>query len=350
MQNPFSISFGTTPTQYISRITQTNQILDTFKAEVPSNHVYMLTGVRGCGKTVMMTDIAEKLRKEKDWIAVELSPERDMLHSLAANLYAIPQLHALFIKAKLDFSALGFGVSIENAAPITDIDVAVSRMLEHLTKAGKRLLITVDEVTNNANLKVFAAAFQIYLRRDFNVYLIMTGLYDNLYDLQNEKSLTFLYRAPKVILEPLNYTAVVAHYKKVFELESDKAEYMAKLTKGYSFAFQVLGYLLWERGDRNIDEVLFDYDQYLEEYVYSKIWSELSETDKNVTCVMAVTGETNVGKIREKLGMTTPQFSVYRDRLKRKGVITATGHGFISLALPRFEEFVRIHSDLGSYS
>ena len=111
MQNPFSISFGTTPTQYISRITQTNQILDTFKAEVPSNHVYMLTGVRGCGKTVMMTDIAEKLRKEKDWIAVELSPERDMLQSLAENLYAIPQLRALFIKARLDFSALGFSDS-----------------------------------------------------------------------------------------------------------------------------------------------------------------------------------------------------------------------------------------------
>ena len=163
MQNPFSISFGTLPTQYISRLTQTNQILDTFRAENPSSHVYMITGIRGAGKTVMMTDISEKLRKDKKWIVVEISPERDMLENLAATLYAIPELHTLFLKAKLDFSALGLGVSIENAAPVTDVEVAVSKMLEHITKAGKRLLVTVDEVTNNPFLKVFAASFQIYL-------------------------------------------------------------------------------------------------------------------------------------------------------------------------------------------
>ena len=74
----------------------------------------------------------------------------------------------------------------------------------------------------------------------------MTGLYDNLYNLQNEKTLTFLYRAPKIILDPLNYTAIVSHYKKTFDIDNEKAERMAKLTKGYSFAFQVLGYLRWE--------------------------------------------------------------------------------------------------------
>ncbi|MBR4669409.1 MAG: ATP-binding protein [Butyrivibrio sp.] len=346
MQNPFSISFGTLPTQYISRLTQTNQILDTFRAENPSSHVYMITGIRGAGKTVMMTDISEKLRKDKKWIVVEISPERDMLENLAATLYAIPELHTLFLKAKLDFSALGLGVSIENAAPVTDVEVAVSKMLEHITKAGKRLLVTVDEVTNNPNVKVFAAAFQIYLRRNFSVFLIMTGLYDNLYNLQNEKTLTFLYRAPKIILDPLNYTAIVSHYKKTFGIDNAKAEYMAKLTKGYSFAFQVLGYLLWENKGKEIDDILPEYDQYLDEYIYDKIWAEMSDTDKKVVSYLAISEETGVSKIREQLGMTTPQFSVYRDRLKRKGVISTAQYGYISLLLPRFDEYVRMHSDV----
>ena len=346
MRNPFSISFGTLPTQYISRITQTNQIVEVFTDDNPSNHVFMLTGIRGSGKTVMMTDISERLRNEKDWIVVEISPERDMLEGLAATLYAIPELHALFIKAKLDFSALGLGVSVENAAPITDTEVAVNRMLEYITKAGKRVLITVDEVTNNANLKVFAAAFQIYLRRNFQVYLIMTGLYENLYNLQNEKSLTFLYRAPKVILEPLNYTAVVSHYKKVFEIDNEQAEYMAKLTKGYSFAFQVLGYIYWNNKESKIEDILPEYDQYLDEYVYDKIWSEMSEMDRKVVSAMAISGETNVSKLRELVGMTTSQFSVYRDRLKRKGIINTAQYGYISLLLPRFEEYVKLHIDL----
>lgn len=63
--NPFTLSFGKKPLQYISRLTETNQILESFCAEIPSNQIYMITGVRGSGKTVMMTNIASELRKEK---------------------------------------------------------------------------------------------------------------------------------------------------------------------------------------------------------------------------------------------------------------------------------------------
>ncbi len=342
MGNPFSLSFGKKPGEYISRITQTNEVLETFQDDEPSNQVYMITGARGTGKTVMMTSIAEELRRDKRWIVVELNPERDMLQKLAADLYAIPEMHALFIKAKLDFSALGLGVSIENAAPVTDIEVALDKMLSHVQKAGKRLLITVDEVTNSSNIKIFSAAFQIFLRKDYPVFLIMTGLYENIYDLQNEKSLTFLYRAPKVNLEPLNYTAIVARYKGVFDISQDKAEEMAKLTKGYSYAFQVLGYLVWQNRDKELQDIIPEYDQYLEEYVYAKIWDELSEKDRSVVKEMCLSGHTNVTEIRNALGMTTPEFSVYRDRLKRKGLINANQRGYIFLILPRLEAFVKM--------
>ena len=58
--NPFTLSFGKKPLQYISRLTETNQILESFCAEIPSNQIYMITGVRGSGKTVMMTNIASE--------------------------------------------------------------------------------------------------------------------------------------------------------------------------------------------------------------------------------------------------------------------------------------------------
>lgn len=103
MNNPFTIYFGKTPKQFIARLSQTNGIIDTFKDDKPSSQVYMITGVRGCGKTVMLTDVANAFRKEHGWIVLELNPERDMLMSLAASLYAIPELHKLFLKAKLDF-------------------------------------------------------------------------------------------------------------------------------------------------------------------------------------------------------------------------------------------------------
>ena len=36
MQNPFTLSFGKKPLQYISRISQTNQIVETFRSENPA--------------------------------------------------------------------------------------------------------------------------------------------------------------------------------------------------------------------------------------------------------------------------------------------------------------------------
>lgn len=344
MNNPFTLSFGKKPTQFISRITQTNEIMENFQASDPSNQIYMLTGVRGSGKTVLMTTIANSLRTEADWVVLELNPERDLLQSLAAKLYSIPQMQELFLKSKIDISALGIGVSIEHAVPVTDIESALELMLGELKKAGKKLLLTVDEVTNSAYIKVFASAFQIFLRKDYPVFLLMTGLYENLYELQNDKSLTFLYRAPKIMMDPLNFTAVKKHYMDILALDGQQAEQMALLTKGYPFAFQVLGYLYWEnRGQKSLEDILPEYDQYLEEYVYSKIWSELSELDKKIVYEMAVSKETKIKLIRERLEMKSELFSVYRDRLKRKGVVNSEQYGYLTLALPRFDEFVKTY-------
>lgn len=341
--NPFTLSFGKKPLQYISRLTETNQILENFCAENPSNQIYMITGVRGSGKTVMMTGIASELRKRNDWIVVELNPTRDLLQSLAAKIYSIPELHTLFINAKLDFSAFGLGVSVENAAPVTDIENALELMLKYIQKSNKRLLITVDEVTNSEYIRIFASSFQIFLRNDYPIHLLMTGLYENIYDLQNDKVLTFLYRAPKLNLEPLNYTAIRKQYMDIFSLDMDAAGELTSLTKGYPFAFQVLGYLYWENRDKKtLEQILPEYDQYLDEYVYSKIWSELSDLDKKIVTEMSLSGETQVKALRERLDMKSELFSVYRERLKRKGVIVSKEYGKVTLALPRFDEFAKM--------
>lgn len=342
MNNPFTLSFGKQPVKYISRLAQMNEIMDNFK-QIPSpNQIYMITGIRGAGKTCMMTNISHMLEKDKQWIVVELNPMRDLLESLVAKLYSIPELQPLFLKAKLDLSAFGIGVSIENTAPIADIETALDRMLEQIRKSKRRLLITIDEAAESEYIKVFASSFQIFIRKDYPIYLLMTGLYDSIYNLQNDKTLTFLYRAPKIILEPLSVRAIQNQYKDVFNLSPEDAGTMAALTKGYPFAFQVLGYLYWEhRETQTLEDILPEFDQYLEEYVYSKIWSELSDQDKVILKEMALSGEERVKYLREKLEMSSEKFSVYRDRLKRKGVISVEKYGYVSLLLPRFEEFVK---------
>jgi primosomal protein N' len=340
MQNPFSLSFGKEPISFIEREKQTSEIIGDFSDENPAYQVCMITGVRGSGKTVMLTDIAKHFRENKDWIVVDLSPERDLLRSFAAELSNRTDLLELFRDAKINLSFLGLGLEIDGVPPITDISVAVTKMLERIAKRGKKILVTIDEATCNQTMKEFASLFQIFIRRDFPVFLLMTGLYENIYELQNEKTLAFLYRAPKMELRPLNIGMIAKKYKEIFDLSEEEALSMAQETMGYPFAFQVLGFLCW-RKKAKWTEMLDEYSQYLEEYVYEKMWSELSAQDKAVLRAMSESESRKVDAIRAKAGKSSANFSVYRNRLIKKGIVVSTEYGYLEFALPRFREFVK---------
>lgn len=340
MQNPYTISFGREPGQMIPRPVQKTEIVENFSEEQPSIQTYMITGVRGSGKTVLLTDIANELSKDDGWIVAELNPERDMLKELAATLASRDALAQIFKSAKINLSFFGMGLEISGVPPITDVEVALQRMLEALKKKGRRVLIEVDEVTNTQTVRELVSAFQIFIRKDLPVFLLMTGLYENVYELQNAKTLTFLYRAPKIALGPLNIGAIASNYASVFHKDREEAMKMAALTDGYSFAFQTLGYLTWE-ADGDYESVIDKYKQYLEDYVYEKIWSELSPTDRKVACGIAGSENGKISAIREKLDMTTNQFNPYRIRLIRKGIVDGTQRGILRFVLPLFKDFVQ---------
>lgn len=337
--NPYTLVFGKQPIEIVPRIEQTQKVLRAFTANPSPQQVFIATGVRGCGKTVFMSTIAKELKSRPDWIVVQLNPDRDLLQSLAARLYSDQLLIQLFRTAKIDLSLFGIGVKINDAAPISDIEYAIAKMLEEVKKAGKRLLITIDEASNTDQLRVFASAFQILVREELPVYLLMTGLYENIDALQNEKNLTFLHRAPKINLEPLNIGTMALSYQNTFEIGKEEALRMAQSTKGYSFAFQILGYFTWEyRGDPA--KVHREYKQYLEEYSYNKIWSELSSVERKVLYALAKDPAGQVSAARERLGCSPVYFAQYRNRLIKRGVLVSGGYGVLLFTLPLFSDFV----------
>ena len=337
--NPFTIVFGRKPAEMIERFPQRHEILESFTSPGANQQLYIITGIRGSGKTVLMTSIADTLRREKDWIVIELNPELDLLQNLAAKLTSHTLCQAWFRKAKLNLSFLNLGVEISGEPPITDLETAVIRMLESIRNHGRKLLITIDEATNTSQMRVFAASFQIMIRLNLPVFLLMTGLYENIYELQTEKSLTFLFRAPKIQLPALELTAIRIRYKNVFHLEDADAVRMTELTGGYPFAFQLLGYLTWRNGG-NYPGVMEEDRQNLYEYVYNKIWSELSPKDRKVLQAVAETEDRSVHAIKDRLKMTDNEWNPYRQRLIRKGVVNGSQRGFLRLTLPLFDQFI----------
>ncbi len=339
IKNPFTLDFGREPYEMIPRSLLMGELVSSFTDDHPSKHITIITGVRGSGKTVFMTSVCKRFQSEKDWVVVELNPDRDLLQNLAAKLSSENTLKEIFTAAKINLSAFGLGVQIEGTEPEHDIEVALTRMLTSLKRHHKKVLIAIDEVSGTPSMKVFASAFQIFLRQDLPLFLLMTGLYENVRALQDQKTLTFLYRAPRIALTPLNIGRMAESYARIFELDSESALDMARRTKGYSFAFQVLGYFTWECRN-NPARIRAEYKQYLEEYVYEKIWQELSAEDRRVLYGIAKNPGGSVSEIRAYLNMSSNGFTPYRTRLIRKGIINGDVYGVVRFELPLFEEFV----------
>ncbi|MBP3853797.1 MAG: hypothetical protein J6D18_04430, partial [Erysipelotrichaceae bacterium] len=223
--------------------------------------------------------------------------------------------------------------------------VALEQILIALKKKNKKVLVCIDEVSNTKNIRTFIHSFQILIRKECPLFLLMTGLYENIYTLQNDKSLTFLYRAPKIELAPLNIGTIAANYQTNFRCSDREALEMARLTKGYSFAFQVLGYLRWNQKTYD-EQTRLDFKQYLEDYVYEKIWMECSGNDQAILYAMAKSPTDKIADIRSQLNIDTNAFNPYRQRLIRKGLVNGSVHSHLTFTLPYFDRFVLEHYNL----
>lgn len=187
-------------------------------------------------------------------------------------------------------------------------------------------------------MRIFASSYQIFLRERLPIFLIMTGLYKEIDSLRNVQGMTFLERAPRTVLLLLNQNQIVDNYMQTLQISQAQASILARQTKGYSFAFQTIGYFVFENRD-NIPQALAEAKDYLYTFAYEKIWSELSSRDKQVTRAAASVPGGEIIKIREILGYSSNQFNPYRDRLLKAGILISPRNGILEFALPWFDEY-----------
>ena len=340
--NPFTPTFGKQPVKYINRYENMDNIISTFEADNPISQSYLISGIRGSGKTVLMTSVANQLRKSEKWVVVDLNSTQPLLSEFAMRLTdASKQIPNIFENG-FEVSVAGFGVGYNGGAVERDSVSRIESILEKLEKKNKRVLITIDEAVADENMRIFASQFQIFIRKNYPVFLIMTGLYENIYEIQNDPVLTFLLRAPKIVLGPLGLNQIKNEYQEIFEIEEEAARKLANITMGYAFAFQALGMLYWEyRDEKTMQGILKELDALLEDFVYKKIWSGLSDLEKKIIAAMP----DEQSKIRAKdlcsrLNMKGSNFSKYRERLINKGVCIAPEYGYLAIILPRFKSIV----------
>lgn len=341
MNNPFTTAFGVEPLNYIDRISEREKIINDFSSDFPSNFVYLIAGLRGCGKTVFMTNVASAFSLKKDWIVINIGPKENLLENVTSELYEKTNSKFKFLKPELSFSFNGIGLTLKGETPVSSVFVLLKKILDVIKKKNIKVLITIDEVDNSKDIKTFIESYQTLIRERYKIMLLMTGLYENIYKLQEDKSLTFLYRAQKIFLSPLSIQSIAFNYKKYLNVDENLALSLSKLTNGFAYAYQVLGYLFYEKKEKKIDdELINDFDQYLKEYVYDKVFSELSKIEQNIVLSFYSNSDVKLSLIGEKLNIGNKKLSVYRDRLIKKGVIIPISYGIVSFSLPRFKEYL----------
>ncbi len=340
-RNPYAISFGRIPNQYISRSLLIDDIIDTLNSDIVEEQAFKITGIRGTGKTVTLTTIEKQLREDDNWIVVDLKPDSDIVNDLVANLYTNIPFITKFVDANLNLSAFGIGVNLSKKSPAASLDVALDKLMSEVARKKKRVLIVIDEARKTDSLIDFIQEFQILIRKDYPIYLIVAGLYEDIESLENTDGLTFFLRATKCEMTPLNIGVIKEDYKETLGLTDEVAYDLAVMTKGYAFAYQAFGKYMWEENAKEITpKVMALVDEALAQKVYNKIWSELMPKDKWFLSFIVKKESMSASELLEITKKKHNEWSEPRKRLIDKGIINGSVRGMISLKLPRFKEYV----------
>lgn len=140
MLEPFSTAFGREPKNLIQRIKETQEIIEDFDSEEPFNFTYLITGVRGSGKTVLLSYISKVLKDKDNWIVIDISSKTNMIETVASEIYEAGKLKHMFLKTEFNFSFQGFSLNIKGENPVSSALVLLKKMLDVVKKQGKRVL------------------------------------------------------------------------------------------------------------------------------------------------------------------------------------------------------------------
>lgn len=128
---------------------------------------------------------------------------------------------------------------------------------------------------------------------------------------------------------------------------------MARMTAGFAYAFQLLGYLVWDTEDKPITDntlqiILPEYKEMLFRNVYVKVYSSLSQKDKEFIQAMVDSDQNKVANNEVMVKMDKPKnyISIYRRRLIDNQVIISKERGSVEFTLPYFADFVEEFGDM----
>ena len=382
LQNPFAPSTGTPPPELAGRDDVLTKVRESYlraRMGLPCRP-FMLLGLRGVGKTVLLNEIA-RLASE-DGIVVsqvespEIEPLADLLFPLMGKalrtLSAVEKskdlagkgLRALrnFASAlKVKYGDLEVGIAPETEPGIADtgnIEYDLPDMFELIGQTAKKgknaWLLLIDEVQylNERDLSALIVALHKMAQKGLPVVLVGAGLPQVARLAGSAKSYAerlFLYPTIGTLSADAVENAVVKPLTaRNARITPEALAALVKGTRGYPFFIQEWAFNTWNCAPTSC-LTLSDV-----EHAYPRTIKNLDEsffrvrsdrlTNREITFVKAMAslgeGPYTMESVLSVLQTTSSRVSPVRSSLIKKGMIYSPRHGLLAFTVPLFEEYL----------
>ena len=354
----FSPSFGRRPSVLVGREKVVSTFTDGLKGlRGNKDRAMLLMGQRGSGKTVLLLELAEIARNHDFVVAMPTIVAPGMLDQIIEKIqFEGSKLYKT--KKKVTGGGIGIlGISANlSFTPEEQTERSASyklmRLSEELEKHNKGILILVDEVqASNEDLRKLIITYQEMVGADRNVAMVLAGLPGTISSVLNDKVLTFLHRARKIMLEDLSYGDIDAFLADAFQqmgisIKPEARLDAAKAAEGSPYYMQLIGHYITQyaddKGNVSKDALGQALERAKEDYkegVCIAVADALTDTERRFIAAMNTT-DTQMQTVVQKMQVRSDLANNYRRRLLDAGIIESPRRGVIRCVVPMLVEYL----------
>lgn len=383
IKNPFSPGAGSPPPELVGREEIINQVSILFGriSQRRPEKSFLLTGLRGVGKTVLLNEM-ERLAEESGYKTILVEAHEDkslgalLIPPLRRLLFNLDRLANAGNKAKKGLAVLKsfistikmkvgdveFGLDIDaerGAADSGDIEVDLPNLFIAVAEAAEErqvaVAILIDEVQYFKISEISALIMAMHKMQQRQLPLVLIGAGLPILPALAGESKSYAERlfqfpyigalspsdAIKALQDPVKESGV--------EFTEDALNEIYKFTKGYPYFVQEWGYQSWNLAVSSpitlqvINDATPIVIRRLDENFFRVRFDRLTPSEKNYLRAMAELGPEahRTGDIASILGTKISSLGPVRAKLIKKGMIYSPSHGDMAFTVPLFDEFMK---------
>ncbi|NHM15934.1 AAA family ATPase [Eggerthellaceae bacterium zg-887] len=356
--NPFKPTAGAEPPVLVGR----EKVIEDFSDGLAEGagargRLMRITGPRGSGKTVLLTELGDLARNE-GWDVID-ETARDGLCDRIAHA-ASSEASRADLSFDLHAGVFDFHAATPKPEGPCDLRDALTKRLQVLARQKRGLLITLDEVqdANRDEMREIAAAVQHLIREKHDIAFVFAGLTSGVLDLVNGEALTFLRRALPEELAAIPTEEVRAAYRETMvrsglDIEDEALSIAAQATVGYAYLVQLVGYQVWRAGKGHVEtsklitalDARQGVDAAIDEFFDAVLESAVAGLPlRAVEYLLAMADGPDVcptAFVADELNVAAASLTSYRRMLIQRQIIESHARGFVTFAIPYTRRFLR---------